>query len=137
MATKVVLWITVIVLSFFWGYNIYKNDLEQNRLNAKIDYIESENRLLRDKNHFVQKQPTYEDGYKDCLIHMSGGNGSFKKGFDAAIKLMNNQDYASGYHAAIKQFEYFGEMLVPPPEVTKTTKDSSGICPAHFGGQKK
>lgn len=129
MITKVILGIFVVILTMFSGYNINRNNICEDRLNVKLDYIESENRLLRDKVNYLQSKPDYDKGYNDCLIHMAGGNGSFRKGFEAGVKLTNNAEFSSGYHAAISQFEYFGEMLVP---VIKKAED----CPAHLGGKK-
>lgn len=109
------------------GVQYFKNDERKSKDEFKANLSETEIRLLqqelaleRSKLAEERMKPCFDDGYRSCILHMGGAQqtGSYKDGFDAAVKMLENRNYADGYHAAIEQFGYQskGKEIVPKPE---------------------
>ena len=124
-----------LVLTAFAFYSNWQTQAENHRLSlinvtneqreklinaeAKIqdDYIKDVLHELAE----ARRAPTYDMGYRDAIIRMGGPQqpGSYQDGWDAALKTINYDNYADGYHAAISQFGYTqtpnAKWLVPEP----------------------
>ena len=61
--------------------------------------------------NLIENKPGYNDGYRDAIIKIGGPQspGSYQDGWDAAIRVIADGSYATGYHTAIKQFGYTKE----------------------------
>jgi len=70
--------------------------------NRQLDLMRDECREYQFK---LATNPTYDDGYKFALLKRS--NGSYSDGYeDAKLVFDGSNNYASGYHAAIAQFNF-------------------------------
>jgi len=77
----------------------------------------------------AKQKPSYQDGYRDAIVRMGGPQtpGAYQDGWDDALKTVNYEGYADGYHTAIKQFGYaktsnMTRWLVPDPSAEKEQK---------------
>ena len=77
----------------------------------------------------AKQNPSYQDGYRDAIVRMGGPQtpGAYQDGWDDALKTVNYEGYADGYHTAIKQFGYaktsnMTRWLVPDPSAEKEQK---------------
>ena len=104
-------------MSLLHAWNIQ----EQNHRLLLINSIyEAENRIIKDELSALDKQPTYDQMYEKILVRMGGPQspGAYRDGWDDALKLYGEKDYAAGYHTAIEQFGYtktssMNQWLVP------------------------
>ncbi len=71
---------------------------------AQLQVVEI--RLLEQELAEDRSKGTYENGYQDALIRTGRGSGAYADGYDAAMQITSNANYADGYHNAIKQFGY-------------------------------
>lgn len=108
------------------GFQYYSNDQRKNKDDMRIVLTDTEVRLLQEelaseraKLAEERTKPCFDEGYRSCILHMGGAQqtGSYKDGYDAAVKMLQNRNYADGYHAAIEQFNYQseGKLVVPKP----------------------
>lgn len=119
-------WILASLLAAATCYAVVR-DIESRQLKMQSDSLSYDNNMLLGEINIIQRQPNYNDGYRDAIIKMGGpqGPGSFKDGWDAAIKVLGDGSYTSGYHTAIKQFGYTKEgnkWLVDEPVPVKNTQ---------------
>lgn len=77
----------------------------------------------------AKQNPSYQDGYRDAIVRIGGPQtpGAYQDGWDDALKTVNYEGYADGYHTAIKQFGYaktsnMTRWLVPDPSAEKEQK---------------
>lgn len=109
------------------GWQFWKNEDTKGKTELKTNLTEQEIRLLQQelataRHELIEEKtkPSYDDGYRACILGMGGAQqtGSYKDGYDAAVKMLNNRGYADGYHNAIEQFGYqtTGKQIVPKPE---------------------
>ena len=103
-------WIFASVLAAVAGYAIVR-DFESRQYRIQAANLAYDNSMLLGEINIIEKQPNYNDGYRDAIIKMGGpqGPGSFQDGWDAAIRVLGDGSYTTGYHTAIKQFGYTKE----------------------------
>jgi Fe-S cluster biosynthesis and repair protein YggX len=115
------------------GWQFWKNEDTKVKTELKTNLTEQEIRLLQQelataRHELLEEKtkPSYDDGYRACILSMGGAqqNGSYKDGWDAAVKMLNNRSYADGYHNAIEQFGYQtqGKQIVPKNEPESSAK---------------
>lgn len=102
------------------GFQWYKtNDDRISKESFRLSLNMAEIRLLQQELATERSKPSFEEGFRSCVLHMGGAQqtGSYKDGWDAAVAMLNNQTYADGYHAAIEQFGFQaqGKLIVPKP----------------------
>lgn len=118
-------WYVSIASLSLCGYGFYTTwqvQAENQKLSMVKAINDERSRLLADELRIQQEQiedlarqvvdakqkPSYESGYKDAIVRMGGPQtpGAYQDGWDDALKTMNYEGYADGYHTAIKQFGY-------------------------------
>lgn len=119
--------IVSLILCGFLGYTTWNVQKDNQKLELVQIIDKSEIRILKEDIAKAENRPTYDEGYKDALIRLGGPQkvGDYQKGWDDAMKVSG--DYAAGYHAAIRQFEYIktgSRWLVQEPK----EKDRTGLC---------
>ena len=135
--------ITSLSLCGYAFYTTWQVQAENQKL-SMIKAVNDERRvLLADELRIQQEQiedlarqvveakqnPSYQDGYRDAIVRMGGPQtpGAYQDGWDDALKTVNYEGYADGYHTAIKQFGYaktsnMTRWLVPDPSAEKEQK---------------
>lgn len=93
-----------IVLS---GYIALKRDWELAKANVVKDLANREIELLKDEVNTYRMEliskPSFEEGYRQAILNQ--GHGTYARGFaDAKEVFDKDNNYATGYHAAIEQF---------------------------------
>jgi hypothetical protein len=101
------------------GWQFYNGDQQKGKTELQSSLTEQEIRLLQQELATERAKPTYDEGFRDALLRRGGPNqpGSYKDGYEAAIKLMGNKGYADGYHNAIEQFGYQTEGKEITPKI--------------------
>lgn len=89
------------------GFCFYKQT-EINKIAYENTTLRFENSIIYNDLRYLESTPNYEDGYRDAIIKMGGPQtaGSYLDGWNAAFKVIGANNYAEGYHTAIKQFGY-------------------------------
>ena len=89
-------------------YQTWLVQKENQRLSFLNLINREENRIIKDEIYVLEHKPNYDDGYKDAIFKMGSPQnpGAYRDGWEAAMKLVGEGGYASGYHAAVQQFGY-------------------------------
>jgi len=95
------------------GFLFAKSDWENARLTMLNSLQNRQIELMRDEcreyEFKLATNPSYEDGYKFALLKRN--NGSYSDGFeDAKLVYDSSNNYATGYHAAIAQFNFMKDV---------------------------
>lgn len=90
------------------AYQTWLVQKENQRLTFLNWTYKAEHRILKDEIYTLEHKANYEDGYKDAIFKMGSPQnpGAYQDGWEAAMKIVGEGGYASGYHAACHQFGY-------------------------------
>lgn len=103
-------WILASLFAVAACYAIFR-DIESRQYRMQASALAYDNNMLIGEINLIERQPNYNDGYRDAIIKMGGpqGPGSFQDGWDAAVRVIGDASYTNGYHTAVKQFGYTKE----------------------------
>ena len=89
-------------------YNTWLVQKENQRLSFLNWTYQAEHRIIKDEIYVLEHKATYEDGYKEAIFKMGTPQnpGAYQDGWEAAMKIVGDGSYATGYHAAVQQFGY-------------------------------
>lgn len=97
--------VVLLLLGLSAGNNLRK-DWKISNLEQLKELNNAEIRILDQTIREFDNKATYEDGYRDALIRIGRGTGSYADGYDAAVMTIGKGSYVDGYHNAIQQFGY-------------------------------
>lgn len=89
------------------GYFSLKRDWELTKANVVKDLANREIELLKDEVNTYRMEliskPSFEEGYRQAILNQE--HGTYARGFADAKEIFDkDNNYATGYHAAIEQF---------------------------------